>query len=288
MKRFVKSFGKRNRMINVLSLFDGISVAKEALTQLHIPNTYYASEIDKYAIKISETQHSDIIHIGDVCNISAADFDGICDFDLLIGGSPCQGFSLQGIQKGLEDDRSKLVTEYIRLKNELSPKYFLLENVKMKKECQDFISESLGVQPISINSLDFVPQSRERLYWTNIPFTKGSVQWNLDWLTEGFPGKTKKGPPREVVITDYFGCLTATYYKGVRADGRPLITKTEGLFDEIRDSVRMLTPEECELIQGLKLGYTAGVSNTQRYKALGNAFTLPVICHILQQLKNIS
>lgn len=273
--------------MNVLSLFDGISVAKQALVDLHIQHTYIASEIDKYAIQISESNWEDIWRLDDVKDISKEDFDGLYNIDLLVGGSPCQGFSLQGLQKGLEDPRSALVSEYIRIKNELNPKWFLLENTRMKAECKEFISDALGVRPIEINSLTYTGQSRNRLYWTNIPIismNKAPIQKFILEYGER-PGVTRKGPPRHVVFTDHFGCLTATYYKGIRADGRPLITTKEGEFDEIRQHVRMLTPEECEQLQGLPKHYTSGVSNTQRYKALGNAFTLPVIKHIFQGLK---
>ena len=267
--------------MNVLSLFDGISVARLALLRANIPVTsYVCSEIDKYAIQISENNWNELINLGDVSDISAQDFD--TDIDILIGGSPCQGFSLQGLQKGLEDPRSGLVAEYIRLKNELNPTYFLLENVRMKPECRDFISKELGCAPTEINSIGYTGQSRNRLYWTNIPILPCEpVEGLLDWV-DGFPGTTRKGPPRRIVITEHFGCLTASYYKGIRADGRPLITMAEGEFDEVKDQARMLTPEECERIQGLPTGYTSGVSKTQRYKALGNAFTLPVIQHILR------
>lgn len=276
--------------MNVLSLFDGISIARLALHELNIEvDSYICSEIDKFAIQIAERNWNDIINLGDVCEISGQDFDE--PIDLLIGGSPCQGFSLQGLQKGLEDDRSRLVTEYIRLKNELNPKYFLLENVRMSQDCKKFISDALGVQPIEINSLHFVPQSRNRLYWTNIPIRSlPERNWVLHPADGYLPGTTRKGPPRRIVFTEHFGCLTASYYKGIRADGRPLLTKAEGEFDEVKDQARMLTPTECEWLQGIsglsgKYEYTSGVSNTQRYKALGNAFTLPVIKHILKGVK---
>lgn len=269
--------------MNVLSLFDGISVAKQALNDLGIEHTYIAAEIDKYAISISENNHPDIIRFEDVCEIEARDFDE--PIDLLVGGSPCQGFSLQGLQKGLEDPRSGLVSEYIRLKNELNPTYFLLENTRMNKECKEFISNALGVQPIEINSLKFTAQSRNRLYWTNIPVGPIDVcDIDLGFIKDGRPGTARKGPPRHIVFTEHFGCLTASYYKGVRADGRPLVTVLEGEYDAIKEYFRMLTPEECEHLQGLPNGYTYGVSNTQRYKALGNAFTLPVIKHIFEGL----
>lgn len=274
--------------MNVLSVFDGISVAKLALNNLKIPHTYIAAEIDKYAIQVSENNWRYILRLEDVCDIQKEDFDE--PINLLIGGSPCQGFSLQGLQKGLSDPRSALVHEYIRLKNELNPKWFLLENTRMKQDCKEFISKALGVEPIEINSIKFTGQSRNRLYWTNIPISpiESTDCTKYEWLLDGFPGTTRKGPPRRIVVTDHFGCLTASYYKGIRADGRPLVTTCEGNFDDVKEFTRMLTPEECEILQGLPIGYTSGVSNTQRYKMIGNAFTLPVVQHILQGLKNSS
>ena len=153
--------------MNVLSLFDGMSCGQIALKELGIKvDKYYASEIDKYAIQIAQKNFPDTIHVGDVTKVSAADFPKI---DLLLGGSPCQGFSFAGKQLNFDDSRSKLFFEYVRLLKELRPKYFLLENVRMKKEYQDVISEHLGVKPIMINSALVSAQNRNRLYWTNIP-----------------------------------------------------------------------------------------------------------------------
>ena len=136
--------------MNVLSLFDGISVGKLALKELGIDiENYYASEIDKYAIAVSKYNFPDIIQLGDVRNIKAKDLPKI---DLLIGGSPCQGFSFAGKMLNFEDPRSKLFFEFVRLLNELKPKYFLLENVKMKKEWEDIITKQIGVKPIKINN----------------------------------------------------------------------------------------------------------------------------------------
>tara|TARA_R100001460_G_scaffold84228_2_gene125496 strand:- start:149 stop:1474 length:1326 start_codon:yes stop_codon:yes gene_type:complete len=127
---------------------------------------YYASEIDKYAIKVAKANYPDIIHIGDVCNVTAEDYQ---DIDLLMGGSPCQGFSFAGKKLNFDDPRSALFFEFVRILQEVRPKYFLLENVRMKKEYQDIITEHLGVEPIMINSALVSAQNRVRLYWTNIP-----------------------------------------------------------------------------------------------------------------------
>lgn len=152
--------------MNVLSLFDGMSCGQLALNRIGIKyEKYFASEIDKYAITVTQSNFPNTIQLGDIRNIKAADLPQI---DLLIGGSPCQGFSFAGKQLNFEDERSKLFFEYVRLLNELKPKYFLLENVKMKQEYEDVISKYLGIAPIEINSNLVSAQNRRRLYWTNI------------------------------------------------------------------------------------------------------------------------
>ena len=152
--------------MNVLSLFDGMSCGQIALDQLGIKvDNYFASEIDKYAIQIAKKNYPNTIHLGDVTKIKGEDLPKI---DLLIGGSPCQGFSFAGKQLNFNDPRSALFFEFVRLLKETKPKYFLLENVRMKKEYQDIISEHLGVEPIMINSALVSAQNRVRLYWTNI------------------------------------------------------------------------------------------------------------------------
>lgn len=153
--------------MRVLSLFDGISCGKVALERAGIPvEKYVAFEIDKYAIKISQKNHPDMIRRGDVTKTDFTEFEG---FDIVIGGSPCQGFSFAGKQLNFDDPRSKLFFEFVRAVEQVKPKYFLLENVKMKKEFENIISGYLGVEPIEINSGLVSAQSRKRLYWTNIP-----------------------------------------------------------------------------------------------------------------------
>lgn len=153
--------------MKVLSLFDGISCGRLALERAGIPvEKYYASEIDKYAIQIAQKNYPDTIQIGDVTKLNYLE---LLDIDLVIGGSPCQGFSFAGKQLNFNDPRSKLFFEFVRAVKTIKPKYFLLENVKMKQEFQDIISEQLGVRPIEINSSLVSAQNRKRLYWTNIP-----------------------------------------------------------------------------------------------------------------------
>jgi DNA (cytosine-5)-methyltransferase 3A len=156
--------------MNVLSLFDGMSCGQIALNRLGIKyNNYYAAEIDKYAIEVTKKNYPNTIHLGDVTKVKATDLEPI---DLLMGGSPCQGFSFAGKQLNFDDPRSALFFEFVRLLKECKPKYFLLENVRMKKIYQDVITEHLGVEPIMINSSLLSAQNRLRLYWTNIPGVK--------------------------------------------------------------------------------------------------------------------
>ena len=162
--------------MKVLSLFDGMSCGMIALDRLGIKvDTYYASEVDKYAIQVSQNNYPEIIQIGDVCNIKAEDYQ---DIDLILAGSPCQGFSFAGKQLAFDDPRSSLFFEFVRLLKEIKPKYFLLENVNMKKEFLDVISEQVsscypelpfGIERIKINSALVSAQNRVRWYWTNIP-----------------------------------------------------------------------------------------------------------------------
>ena len=153
--------------MNVLSLFDGMSCGMIALDRLGIKvDNYYASEIDKYAMQVSTANYPNIIQVGDITKL---DLSTLPKIDLVMGGSPCQGFSFAGKQLAFDDPRSALFFEFVRCVEELNPKYFLLENVRMKKEYLDIISEYMGVDPIFINSSLVSAQSRQRYYWTNIP-----------------------------------------------------------------------------------------------------------------------
>lgn len=156
--------------MNVLSLFDGMSCGRIALERAGIQvDNYFASEVDKFAMKIAKKNYPDTHHVGDVRDVRGSDLPKI---DLLIGGSPCQGFSFSGKRLNFDDPRSQLFFEYVRLLEECKPRFFLLENVKMNKQSQDIISEYLGVQPIEINSSLVSAQNRKRLYWTNINFDR--------------------------------------------------------------------------------------------------------------------
>lgn len=418
--------------MNVLSLFDGCSIAQQALKQAGFKvNKYFASEIDKYAMTVTQMNFPKTIRLGDVRNLNGHHLPKI---DLLIGGSPCQGFSFAGKQLNFDDPRSKLFFEYVRILSEVRPKWFLLENVKMKKEYQDIISYYLGVEPIEINSNLVSAQNRRRLYWTNIPikalpkdqgillkdivheyvdlesspiakngkahtltasYSKVSPLFTLVQAQNSFEKKQRTGLfeilkeyivpfDKTLMILDkevqrgkvgyfrkdsqanrvyfihgkavtltgesgggaakmgqyLFGHVSKHYLqydltgKGHKSqdqrayflngkhgtipaqggeskckvlfgtltpdrvnkrqngqrfnDGQKFYTLTaqdrHGVL--IEGYIRKLTPIECERLQTLPDNYTAGVSNSQRYKMLGNGFTCSVIEHILRGIKN--
>jgi len=399
--------------ITVLSLFDGMSCGQIALQKLGIKvKQYYAAEIDKHAIQVTQHNFPDTIQLGDVTKVFAKNLPKI---DLLIGGSPCQGFSFAGTQLAFDDPRSKLFFEFVRLKNECNPTYFMLENVKMKKEFEIIISKYMGVAPIEINSALLSAQNRVRLYWTNIasePYGLfGDMQCMIpqpkdkgillrDILESDVPDKyylsekmlqyfsnraanfnqgkvnvrEEEGKAscltssmascdisdnfikvdtnlRKAVNQDKANCFTAggnsgglhsdmtlivasrgrnpenpksreiglnteqhleprfdgktncltsvqkdnlvmlnerqkanhkngdekantflsTSWKGSQANGMTLVGTTK---------IRRLTPTECERLQTVPDGYTSCVSDTQRYRMLGNGWTVDVIAHI--------
>ena len=168
---------------------------------------YYASEIDKYPIKVTQANFPNTIQLGDIQDIQPYKWQQ--STDILVGGSPCQGFSFAGKQLNFSDERSKLFFEFVRLRDKLKPKYFLLENVVMKKEYQDVISSYLGVQPLMLNSSLFTAQNRKRLYWTNFPIDCDIQDKNIilqDILEEdGIACKEMTN------VNGKSHCLTATY-----------------------------------------------------------------------------
>lgn len=380
--------------MKVLSLFDGTSCGRLALERAKIPvEKYYASEIDKYAIQISKKNYPDIIQIGDCTQVDFTKFRG--EIDLVIGGSPCQGFSFAGKQLNFDDPRSKLFFEFVRAIREIEPKYFLLENVKMKQEFQDVISEHLGVKPIEINSALVSAQNRKRLYWTNIPNVtvptdKGILlqdivheyhgdiidlekyclsEKNLAHCARKFGSKapdiTNKDKSNTITAAmgmgggnipfmfhelekyivpfdktlvllekeiqrgkiGYFRCDSQAnrvydiHGKAVCLCGDASVVRqkmgqylfgclTPDRIDKRQNGnafnlgdkfytltaqdvhgilllgyIRKLTPIECERLQTMPDNYTAGVSNSQRYKMLGNGWTADVIAHIFRELK---
>jgi len=369
--------------MNILSLFDGMSCGRVALERAGIKvDNYYASEIDPYAIKVSQKNYPDIIQLGSVENWK---YWCLRDIDMVIAGSPCQGFSNAGAGLNFEDPRSKLFFTFADLMEHYTPNYFLLENVKMKKEWQDIITERMGVEPIEINSALVSAQNRRRLYWTDIPnitqpedrkiFLKDIVLSDVEPvvlhnLYGGFKEKsvrvfTEKSP---TIRTSAGGGHIPSFVKKVlpvRVTGRRLnngkrddynediqpvqmveITDNEkahclstvqkdsmfismaelihsdkaieymnretadgrnhwdfGHYSDINDEkssaivanffkgvpynvfkdwdcIRKFHPIECERLQTLEDNYTEGVSDTQRYKMIGNGWTVDVIAHI--------
>jgi len=356
-----------------------MSCGRIALDQLGIPvDKYYASEIDKYAMQVSAANYPDIEQVGDVCELDPKDFTGV---DLIMGGSPCQGFSFAGKQLAFDDPRSALFFEFIRLLKAIKPKYFLLENVRMKKEFLQVISEQVsecypeipfGIEPIFINSSLVSAQSRQRYYWTNIPGIQQPEDKGIvlrDILEDNYESERDKAhcidanyykgasveqykkkyrrqlvnKPKQIgIATDINGhdilkrvyspdgksptvntcqggnrepkVVTGGAFRGraydknakrMDKDGVSVANKTKQML-ELRkddksnaittvgkDSVavnedltwRKLTCRECERLQTVPDNYTNHVSNTQRYKMLGNGWTVEVIKHILQEME---
>ena len=347
--------------MKVLSLFDGMSCARIALDRAAIPVTSYkASELDKYAIKVSHANYPDIEQLGDVCDVKAKDVGKI---DLLIGDSPCQGFSFAGKQLAFDDPRSALFFEFVRLLKEIKPKYFLLENVKMKQQFQDVITEQVSacypdfeggdlfgsqIKPILINSALLSAQNRQRLYWTNIPNIeqpedKGIVLRDIleDQISKEFYYKEKsiaymeRGSDKwaqaksgrradgyeQTSDKEKSFTITANWHKGVpynyfketkpnqinpskKAGGKQpymqdRVFHKEGKSHALTESFasrthvgeennlswRKLTPLECMRLQTVPDDYLMPVSNSQKYKLLGNGMTVDVIAHILNNMK---
>jgi len=261
--------------MNVLSLFDGISCGQIALNRAGIKyDNYFASEIDKHAIKVTQHNYPNTIQLGDVTQIKSEDLPKI---DLLIGGSPCQGFSFAGKQLNFDDPRSKLFFEYVRLLKECKPQFWFLENNKMKKEYQNVISEYLCIEPIKINSSLVSAQNRERLYWTNIPNVTQPEDKNI-MLKD--------------IIGDYDGIWV--YPRGYNKGGvqkykgkSPTITTgmwEHNFFIYRNNTKESFTVEICEQLQTLPKGYTEGLSKHKSIKALGNGWTVDVIAHIFKGL----
>ena len=294
LNKITKEIEIMKKGINVLSLFDGMSCGQIALERAGIKvDKYFASEIDKYAMQVTQKNYPNTKQIGSVTEVKGGDLPKI---DLLYGGSPCQSFSTMGLYRegmggniGFEG-KSGLFWEFVRVLKETKPKYFLLENVLMKKEWQNIITEALGVEPIKINSALVSHQRRNRLYWTNIPNIEQPKDLGFDfrdiietkvdekyYLTERAVERVREKQGFDLV-KEKAKCLFATYYKN-NSNSR------EGQIVETDERLRRLTPTECEILQTVPLGYTEGVSDTQRYKMLGNGWTVDVIAHIFKNMK---
>lgn len=288
---FTKSDG-----ITVLSLFDGISCGKVALDRAGIKvKNYYASEIDEYAMQVSKNNHPNIIHLGDVNAWRNWNIDW-SQIDLLIGGSPCQGFSFAGKLLNFNDERSKLFFVYVDILNHIksvNPNVkFLLENVKMKADYQNVISGYLGVEPMRINSALVSAARRDRLYWVNfdvdMPEDRGitfdDINGNTtDWLSSTYIDKVSKWKAQQDPLKNvtYIGtkaklpCLTA---RGYNQSHSGMILISDGT------RYRYLTNNEAELAMTLPIDYTKGISDRERARCLGNGWTAEVIVHILKHL----
>lgn len=288
--------------ITVLSLFDGISCGRVALQRANIPvEKYYASEIDKYAIQVTQKNWPDTIQLGDVKNVWARNLPKI---DLLIGGSPCQDLSNykydRGDVKGLKGNKSALFWHYVRLLRTCKPKYFLLENVaSMEQKWADAISKELGVKPIMINSALVCAAERKRLYWTNIPqlLFLQDKKINLEDIvqTENIPEKywmdkytfELHNPNDKVIATiNLNGHRQAKEVYNLKSKCNTLLCDGNGgnLAKKIYQygKVRRLMPVEYERLQTLPDGYTDCLSDSRRYTVIGNGWTVDVIAHIFK------
>ena len=301
--------------MNVLSLFDGMSCGRIALSRSGINvGKYYASELDDHAIKVTQNNWPDTLQLGDVTKWRDWDINW-GDIDLLIGGSPCQGFSFAGKNLAFKDHRSKLFFTYVDILQHiksLNPAVkFLMENVKMKSEHMQVVTDMLGVAPVEINSALVSAQNRVRNYWANWNFTppddRGIVL--LDVLDLNLPDDqigvrvrektkclrvggrnspfgdrhewdslyqrvSKKGLGKRNI--EKSGCLTGGANSGGNHSDMDIIHTPH--------ATRRYTVTECERLQTIPDEYTAGVSNTQRYKMLGNGWTVDVVSHIFSQM----
>jgi len=301
--------------MNILSLFDGMSCGQIALNRANIQyNNYFASEIDKNAIKVTQHHYPNTVQLGDVTKIEFI----ASKIDLLIGGSPCQGFSFAGKQLNFDDSRSKLFFEFVRLIDECKPTYFLLENVVMKKEYEDVITKYLEVEPIKINSSLVSAQNRVRLYWTNIPNVKEPEDRNIslsDILEDDSiinpgairgrrlnkatiigrrlnPDGKRKDYDKDIPITQCLevratntnksNCLTTVDKDNVLTT-MPIGRHPNAFKDKL--PFRYYTLKEYERLQTIPENYTSVVSTSQAKKMIGNAWTVDVISHIFSYLK---
>jgi len=309
------------KTIKVLSLFDGISVAQQAIKEMGYEVVYYASEINKYAIQITQKNHQNTIQLGDVRNIRGdikvekpqyifsnengellSHYTG--GIDLLIGGSPCQDLSVaKGSREGLKGRRSALFYEYLRILKEIKPKYFILENVaSMRDADRDIISEEIGIQPIMIDAGLVSAQERKRYYWTNIkgiqqPKDRGLVindileleeTQNRKYLTPQNTVRTKRGIKWDKSGKGYYSQQDRAYSVNGKHPTLPTartITKVNVLFDD--GVIGVLTWNEIERLQSLQDGYT-DLGNRNRIEkrggVIGNAFNKEVIKHILSHI----
>lgn len=308
---------KKFENVNVLSLFDGIACGKLALERAGITiNKYYASEIKPTALKLINIKQPDIIQLGDVKNIKASDLPKI---DLLIGGSPCQDFSVANNErKGLEGEKSSLFYEYLRLLKEVNPTYFLLENVSMAPDQEAIITNLLGVHPIVIDSLRVTGAHRKRLYWTNIPNVQQPKYKEIyfqDILDSGWTDRKKarcllagdsrpmKTPVKmfrrylvngftNVVFKDekhYWDCFnhyTENYGGGKKRKGIP--AEQIKCDSDVYDGLRYINKEESARLQTVPEDYIDCLEEKEALDVLGDGWTVDVVAHIFSYINKDS
>lgn len=294
--------------MNVLSLFDGMSCGQIALNKLNIKvDNYFASEIDSYAIQVTQKNYPNTKQLGSILDLNTSNLPNI---DLVYGGSPCQSFSRQGDGSGF-DGKSRLFWEFVRVLKETKPRYFLLENVVMKKEWEEIITNELGVAPLKISSSLVSAQKRDRLYWTNIPglcqpkdkginicdvvdFSlerkkyedKGIILGRCD---EGL--KIKNGTKKGFLIGENFDGVSLAFPNSKTRRGRVSKGKVNTLDTScnhgfiFNGKINLFNINELEQLQNVPINYTEGVSNHQRKRMLGNGWTVDVIAHIFKGLK---
>ena len=290
--------------MKVVSMFDGISCGRVALERAGIPvERYVAFEIEPSAIAVSKDNYPSIEHCGDV---TTADFTKYKGFDRVIAGSPCQGFSVAGKQLNFEDPRSKLFFEFVRALKEIQPKYFLLENVCMRKEYEDVITSYLGVEPIKIDSKLVSGGLRNRIYWTNIPnvtmpedrgITFSSIiDSGMVELDKAYCLTLRRGNAR-----DYFKKHQSNIVYEPNPNGKYLVENGEItiIFEKSpnkspftfgvkvpdgRYDIRPISRNESERLQTLPDNYTKAITEAKACDCLGNGWTVDVIAHILSGL----
>jgi DNA (cytosine-5)-methyltransferase 3A len=296
--------------MKVLSLFDGISCGRIALERAGIKvDKYFASEIDGYAMKITNKNYPDTIQLGDITKITNVQLDNLGNIDLIIGGSPCQDLSNykydRGEVTGLNGEKSGLFYDYIRILKYLKPKYFLLENVaSMEQKWKDLMSQIIGVEPIMINSALVCAAERKRLYWTNIPNITQPIDKNITlknivfdeenvpdkyWYTK-YPITVHDGDVKVKATIHLNGHHQAKEVYGLNHKCNTLLCDGNGgnLVKKIyqNERVRKLMPVEYERLQTLPDNYTDCVSDSRRYSTIGNGWTVEVIAHILRGIKD--
>jgi DNA (cytosine-5)-methyltransferase 3A len=296
--------------LNILSLFDGISCGQLALERAGIKiDNYYASEIKECAIKVTKAHFPNTIHIGDVTKVRYK--NGILytekgnyqvDIDIIIGGSPCQDFSpikwINWESKGLDGEKSKLFYEYLRILKQVNPKYFLLENVKMKKQSEEDLNTFLGVQGLHINSKLVSYQSRPRIYWTNIPGITVPEDRKInfqDYKSKDYEYckqfKVKRTPSRERMwnsgngINNKVSCANVTNAEKVYCITRKQDRCPNSGLIEFEDFCRYLTREEIEQAQTLPKGYTDMLTYSQMQDVCGDGWTVDVLSHLFKNIE---